>query len=307
MKQIPEPNQAAPIGAFVRMHLPQILAYCQKNPQEFRNLQGKTYCLATFRQSYPVLAPRVSETTPLRYWAAKSSTPFFEAGYWVTREWRTSLHTAHFVMYLVRLGIEPIGVDEDFLSWAADYVDDFGTTGSAPGGPRYRATPIGTVQNDLVRHLLGSLGYEAFTEADWVQVKSADFVGACAYCGVVGPTQMDHAVPISREHQGEHRRGNLIPACARCNGKKSQQHYVAFLRRWHRLDPAQAAARIAAAEGHASKHGYQPIEDLEGVRPLLEEARAAVRALADDYRNRINMRLGYDLEGEATAPAPPEA
>lgn len=62
-RKIPEPNQAAPIGELVRMHLPQIVARCQANPEEFANLQDKTYYLATFRQSYPVLAPKPSEAS----------------------------------------------------------------------------------------------------------------------------------------------------------------------------------------------------------------------------------------------------
>ena len=291
MSKIPDPNQAAPMGEFVRRHLPQLLAYCQANPEEFANLQDKKYCLATFRQSYPVLTPRHSDKRPDHYWAAKSSAPFTEAGYWVTSEWVAGLHTAHFVTYLIRKGIEPIGIDDDFATWAQDTVDAFGTTGSAPGGPRYRATPLGAVQNALIRHLLGSLEYEAFTRADWESVKNDDFGGACAYCEVVGKTELDHATPINRIHLGEHRLGNLAPACATCNGQKSNQQYVAYLSRKHRGDPGRARTLINSLETHAARHGYQPIEAPERISPILEEARAKLKELADFYRNQINQEL----------------
>ncbi|GAB2854987.1 HNH endonuclease [Nocardioides pacificus] len=296
MAVIPEPNQAAPIGEFVRRHLPQILELCRREPGELINLQDKAYCLATFRQSYPVLLAKVSNQKPAKYWSAKLSAPFSGAGFWVTSEWVAPLHTAHFVAYLVAKGIEPLGVDEDFIVWAQETVDKTGTTGTAPGGARYRATPIGTVQNALVRHLLGSLSFETFSKADWERIKVEDFAGGCAYCGLLGKTEMDHAVPISRVRQGEHRLGNLVPACAACNAKKSQQHYVAFLRMKFRDDPEQGEARIAAVQRHADRYGYRPIEDREGVRPLLEEARAAVKALAEEYRVRINKQLGHSRD-----------
>lgn len=47
MSKIPEPNHAAPLEELVRRHSPQILARCQAGPEEFANLQDKTFCLAT--------------------------------------------------------------------------------------------------------------------------------------------------------------------------------------------------------------------------------------------------------------------
>lgn len=60
VSRVPEPNQAAPMGSFVRVHLPQILARCRADPEEFANLQDKTYCLANFRQSYRFLMSKGS-------------------------------------------------------------------------------------------------------------------------------------------------------------------------------------------------------------------------------------------------------
>lgn len=279
------------MGSFVRVHLPQILARCRADPEEFANLQDKTYCLANFRQSYRFLMPKQSEMKPAKYWSPKLSAPFSDAGFWVTSEWVASLHTAHFVTYLVNNGIEPIGIDEDFASWAQDTVDEFGTTGSAPGGPRYRATPLGVAQNAFARYLLGSIDYEAFTRAEWDLIKEVEFEGACVYCGTVGSTTMDHVIPINRIHLGEHRLGNLVPACAKCNGKKSNTTFTDFLNAKYRDEPSQARIRIQGLEAHAAKFGYQSIEDHEGVGPLIEEARAKLKDLADSYVDRINRQL----------------
>jgi len=62
------------------------------------------------------------------------------------------------------------------------------------------------------------------TERDWVRLM-ARFQGACAYCGMVGvPLQRDHITPLSRG--GEHRIGNLLPACGPCNYSKASRFLV---------------------------------------------------------------------------------
>ncbi|WP_168929457.1 HNH endonuclease signature motif containing protein [Nocardioides sp. GY 10113] len=291
MSQLPIRNEAAPIGAFVRQHLPQILAYCQANPEEFANLQDREYCLTNFRQSYAVLRARTGESKPSKCWAAKSSGPFSDAGYWVTSEWVSNLHTAHFIVYLISKGIEPIGVSEDFIAWAQETVDEFGTTSAAPGGARYRSTALGVAQNALVRYLLSNLPYETFAQDDWEAVKARDFGGTCAYCGETKKTTIDHAVPINRIHLGEHRLGNLVPACGSCNGRKSNTTYTEFLETFYAADPEQARMRIGDLDTHAAKHDYQPIEDHEGVRPIIEEARAKLAEVASLYLDRINEQL----------------
>lgn len=52
------------------------------------------------------------------------------------------------------------------------------------------------------------------------------FGGCCAYCGELAGT-MDHVVPVKRG--GESRRGNLVPACVRCNSRKRTKKLDAFL------------------------------------------------------------------------------
>ncbi len=286
--QIPEPNEVGKIGEFVRKHLQSIFDYCVAHPEEFQNLQDNAYCLATFRQSYPVLTPRLDFKKPMQSWQAAWTPSFVEAGYWVTSQWVEKLHTAHFVVYLLEKGIEPIGLSEDFIAWAQEVVDDFGSTGSAAGGPRYRSSAIGIAQNAAVRYVLSNIGWEAFGQSEWEAVKKVDFEGACAYCGGRSTVTIDHAVPINKDHLGEHRLGNLAPACGSCNGKKGNKHYRDFLLSKYRDDPAQARERIARVEAHAAKYGYLPIDDVDGLAPLMAEMRAKIKEIADECLARVN-------------------
>lgn len=289
MSKLPDPSKVGPIGEFVRAYLPQIFDYCQNtDPEEFARLSDRDYCLATFRQSFPVLTLANSDETVERYWAAKSSGPFAAAGYRVTSEWVARPHTAHFVNYLLDKNIEPSGLSEDFKEWARTTVAEFGSTGSAPGGPRYRSYAIGIAQNALVRYLLSNIGHDEFSEKHWQAAKEE--LG-CVYCGNTTGLTIDHAVPINRVHVGEHKLGNLVPACGSCNGKKSNTTFNDYLRKAYADDPQQAADRIAAIEAYASKHGYSPILDTEEMQNLLDEARDELKALADKYLGVINSKV----------------
>lgn len=43
----------------------------------------------------------------------------------------------------------------------------------------------------------------------------------CAYCGTTEDITIDHVIPVSRG--GKHVRGNLAPACRRCNSSKGSK------------------------------------------------------------------------------------
>lgn len=58
------------------------------------------------------------------------------------------------------------------------------------------------------------------TRQEWAAVLAA-FDGVCAYCGVDGPMQMDHFIPL--KHGGHTVAGNVVPACARCNSSKQDR------------------------------------------------------------------------------------
>jgi len=57
-----------------------------------------------------------------------------------------------------------------------------------------------------------------FRPRDWRSVLR-DFGNCCAYCGGVKELQQDHFVPLAKG--GGSTRNNIVPACERCNSKKS--------------------------------------------------------------------------------------
>jgi len=73
-----------------------------------------------------------------------------------------------------------------------------------------------------------------FTSAEWrALVQSHE--GKCAYCGGLGPLEVDHRTPLSRG--GTNSIDNVLPACANCNRKKGQ------------LTEPEFRARLAAERG----------------------------------------------------------
>lgn len=62
----------------------------------------------------------------------------------------------------------------------------------------------------------GSVGV---SERDWARLLRR-YRGCCAYCGVrLSLVHMDHVIPLKRG--GRHAIGNVLPACPRCNVRKS--------------------------------------------------------------------------------------
>ncbi len=159
---------------------------------------------------------------------------------------------------------------------------------------RYKGNAIGNAQNALVRNILSRLGDQAFSAEDWQQVID-DFANACAYCGAEGKLVMDHVISINKTSLGEHRLGNLVPACTPCNARKGEQDFRAFL--------ADQPARLAAIEAHMAKHAYSPIGDDQHLRLIIEAAHGELRQLADRYVNLINSLAQVD---RCAGSAPPE-
>jgi hypothetical protein len=94
---------------------------------------------------------------------------------------------------------------------------------------------------------------------------------------------MEHIIPINRTALGEHRLGNLVPACRSCNTTKADQDYRAFL--------AQETDRVAAIEAHMMKHDYTPIGENRRLRQIIEMAHQDVRQLADRYAAIVDTML----------------
>ena len=73
-----------------------------------------------------------------------------------------------------------------------------------------------------------------FTSAEWRALVES-YEGKCAYCGRLGPLEVDHRTPLSRG--GTNSIDNVLPACGNCNRKKGQ------------LTEPEVRARLAAEGG----------------------------------------------------------
>jgi 5-methylcytosine-specific restriction endonuclease McrA len=71
----------------------------------------------------------------------------------------------------------------------------------------------------------------SFTSAEWLALVDL-YQGCCAYCGVAGPLEADHRIPLARG--GSNAIENILPACRRCNARK------------HLLTEQEFRARLAA-------------------------------------------------------------
>lgn len=77
-----------------------------------------------------------------------------------------------------------------------------------------------------LRRLLS--GGPGVTRRDWRRLV-ARFGHRCAYCGLKRRLTVDHVIPLIRG--GEHRIGNVLPACRSCNSSKKDK-LLAEWRRW---------------------------------------------------------------------------
>jgi hypothetical protein len=284
-------------AAVVKANLPQLLAYgAERDPDELVRLMEAEESSKRFKLGQPFLktpATVAADGDTSRYWVDVHQVLDLEVR--VYSQWYAS-NICHFVAHLVSLGLTPAGVSpayvEDQLAKAAAKT----TKATSPGGARYGTTAIGDAQNLFVRYVLGNLGQEKFGLADWAAVK-LHFGNACAYCGGTRSLVIDHAVPISIAALGEHRLGNLVPACKTCNGSthKGKQRYDDYLRSLP--DQADAALRLAAIEAHMARHGYVPLterlapEEADRVRARLSEGRLEVASIAKQVIGDVNELL----------------
>lgn len=283
------------IGKLAKQAAPAIFAYCETtDPAEFARLQERIYSKETFGINYPFCLPasRIGATQHKRFW--RDIYHVHGIAVRVTSQWYnppTSKSLGLLQTYLRDRAID-IGdiAGADFHSTLTSLPDK--ATPSARG--RYRGNAIGNVQNLLVRNILSNLGDESFTAEDWQRV-IGEFANTCAYCGAGGKLVMDHVIAINRQALGEHRLGNLVPACQKCNADKASQDYRSFL--------AHDPARLAAIEAHMAKYGYTPIGEDEMLRQTIEAAHLEVRQTAARYVKLIN---SLSRISQPARSAPPE-
>lgn len=267
------------IGQFVRQHVPAIFEYCEtSDPAEFSRLQDPQFSKETFDINYPFCrqVAKIGPNDRVRFWNAEYLVHGIPVR--VTSQWfnpPTSRSLALFRRYMDKRRIAFKDVPNEDLAPIEEV-----TARGARG--RYKGSAIGNAQNAFVRNMLSRIGNEQFNAAQW-EVVIAEFGNRCAYCGSDGDLVMDHVIPINRTALGEHRLGNLAPACRSCNAKKADQDYRLFLSN----DPA----KIEAIDTHMKKYDYVPIGRNQKLRQIIENAHQEVRHLADRYVTIIDTLL----------------
>ena len=150
---------------------------------------------------------------------------------------------------------------------------------------RYKSYPVGNAQNSVIRTILSNIGDESFSVEGWEEAKRY-FERKCAYCGAIGKKiVIDHAMPINRDKLGEHRLGNLIPACADCNAKKGgKQDYIEFCG-----ENEEAITRIRE---YMKSRNYVPLtvdhDKNKNIQLMLNKAHEEIRIITERYIGLIN-------------------
>ena len=157
---------------------------------------------------------------------------------------------------------------------------------------------IGDAQNTVVRLLLSNIG-EPFSKDDWTKAKN--FFGGCAYCGKteeeVGKLEQDHAIPINYTSLGEHKRGNVVPVCKKCNKDKHRKNYDDYCNEC----PGGKAAKQNIKK-YMEENKYEPLTGNEkiplfngdcdsDIRFVLAMAREEVRLVVEKYTELIQKGL----------------
>lgn len=277
------------IGRLVKRHIREVFEYCEAHDSaEFNRLQDRHYSKKTFDINYPfcTAVEKIAQTDQVRYWQEEYSVHGVRVK--VTSQWfnpPTSKSLPFFHRYLKE---REIATDESTAPATEGAEGALMKAAERAARGRYKGNAIGNAQNLLVRNLLSRIGDEQFSAAHWQGVIES-FAGRCAYCGIHGELVMDHVVPINKQTLGEHRIGNLVPACRSCNAKKAGQDFREFL--------SQDLIRISAIEAHMTKHAYVPNSENEKLRSIVELAHQDVRQLADRYVAIINTVLKDEQSG----------
>lgn len=257
------------IGKHVQQYINQIFDKC--DDEQLNSLLDREYSRETFNIGFPFCI----EIEPLdphhskRYW--KEIYKAKDKQVRVCSQW-FERHRSLFEKYLKLKGI---------VLDSKPTPKEFPTVPSVSNS-RYGGYAIGKAQNLFIRHILGKIGHESFTKKDWEFTK--DFFGLqCAYCEAETDLVMDHAIPINKDHMGEHRLGNLVPSCKSCNDEKHKKDFKNFL-----SDKPEAIAEI---EKYMASKNYKPLTNDKSLKIILDMAYKEVADLANRYITIINERI----------------
>lgn len=268
------------IGEIVKLNIGRIFAFCNtEDHSELDLLLDINYSKKIFNINFPfcIELEKIDENN-----LKKQSKRFWGEIYLVrgkrvrvTSQWYDS-STPLFIKYLKNKKIElnskiNLEINPNILNKKAQV--------SSRINSRYRGNAIGNAQNLLVRNILSNLGNESFSEDDWKQTKLY-FSNKCAYCNEETDLLIEHAIPINKERLGEHRLGNIIPSCSKCNSLKANKDYKEYL-----LENTEAIKKI---EEYMESRNYIPLENNEQMKKILNMAYQEVASVAERYITIIN-------------------
>lgn len=272
------------IGKLVKAYTGEIFAYCDSEDHaEIDRLLDREYSKRTFGLSFP-FCKEVKDIEPAesrRFWTEVYMVRGRRVR--VISQW-VEKHRPPFVAYLEAHGIatatEALAREDKWSSAPRGAASRVAVARvSSRANARYRSCAVGIAQNAFIRNILSGLGTESFNERDWLETK-AHFGNRCAYCGEDTDLLIEHAIPINRESLGEHRLGNIVPSCRKCNADKGGRDFRDFL--------GMNEAAISRIEQYMDSRNYVPLEDSEQMRLVLNMAHSEVAALAERYARMIN-------------------
>jgi hypothetical protein len=266
------------VGEYIYKNLGTIIDYCNKNPNELMILLDieKSKELFNLRYAFFIETRDIDDNdnkkSSARYIA--KIYPVNNKKVRVTNDWYER-NIPYFNQYLSDRHIIAIGENQSTGKNKTLLVKK-----RTPGkNSRYKGNAIGNSQNLLIRNILSNLGNESFDENDWEEAKQY-FNNKCAYCGNSGELVMEHAIPINKEKLGEHRIGNIVPACSDCNKRKGDKNYRECL--GNNIDT------IKKIDEYMESRKYIPLEDDVKLKYILNTAYEEVAAVAKRYINIIN-------------------
>jgi len=274
------------VGALVKHYIGPVFEYCDiVAHDEIGLLMDARFSKETFglNFSFCKLATDIDDSEHKRYWTRVYVVRGKAVR--VTSQWFDK-NRAPFGAYLVARGAATEDEVREFEESPADREKAVAVISSRVNA-RYRGNAIGNAQNLVVRNILSNLGSESFSEKDW-RLTQEYFGHRCAYCGAEEKLVIEHAIPINRQALGEHRLGNIVPACDACNKTKGDKDFREFLE-----GNDQAIAHIAT---YMDSRNYVPLEDNDQMRMILNTAHAEVASLATRYISIINSLFAHSLE-----------
>lgn len=254
------------VGELVKHYVGDILRYCENDPNELLRLMDAAYSKRKFNIRWPFLteAGGITSRDHPRYWQDRYV--FGDKRLRICSQWYEKDREV-FCQYLLSMGI----IDKDKLTKSVDPVsltpmhprfairDDSNRTGNS----RFGSTAIGDGQNAVMRFILSKLGEETFDATDWKGTKDY-FNNRCAYCDALADLEMDHAIPINKTKLREHRLGNVIPSCRKCNREKHHKDFIEFL--------GEDKEKIERIKSYMEARNYTPLGDNIQVKLVLEQA-----------------------------------